>query len=62
MIVYWLKIVAINGISNDRLEFCLAEILKVAGSSMQVEFRFVDEIPLTKSGKYRVTISEIAAA
>ena len=56
------KIIAINGFSSDRLEFCLAEIVKVVGSSMQVEFKFVDEIPLTKSGKYRVTISEIAAS
>ncbi len=56
-----LKIVAKNGIEKDRLDFCLAEIVKTAGNAMQVEFKFVDEIPLTKSGKYRVTISEIAA-
>lgn len=37
-------------------------IHQVVGTEMKVEFRFVDEIPLTPSGKRRVAVREIAAA
>lgn len=57
-----IKLVKKEPISDDRLEFCLHEIKKVLGDEMNIEFQFVDEIPLTSSGKYRVTISEIAQA
>lgn len=39
-----------------------AAIAKVVGADMEVEFRFVGEIPLTPSGKRRVAVREIAAA
>ena len=42
------------------LAFCLAEIRKVLGSDMNITVQVVDDIPLTMTGKYRVTISEIA--
>ena len=44
---------------DARRAFCLEEIRKVLGDGMQVEFQAVDDIPLSASGKYRVTISEI---
>ena len=56
------KLVEKQPISEERLAFCLQEMKKVLGEEMQIEFQFVDDIPLTSSGKYRVTISEIAQA
>ena len=33
--------------------------MKVVGDSVALEFRMTDEIPLTPSGKQRVTVSEL---
>ncbi|PCJ27293.1 MAG: polysaccharide biosynthesis protein [SAR86 cluster bacterium] len=55
-----IKLVQKQNIKAQQLEFCSAEIKKVLGDEMEIDFQFVDEIPLTPSGKYRVTISEIA--
>lgn len=54
------KLVLLRELSKERLEFCRSEIQKVFGADMGIEFEFVEDIPLTLTGKYRVTISEIA--
>ena len=54
-----IKIVLNEKPSQDRLDFCQNEIRKVFGQDMVVDFEFVDDIPLTLTGKHRVTISEI---
>lgn len=36
------------------------ELVKVVGDSVQLDFRYADDIPLTASGKLRVTISELS--
>jgi len=54
-----LRIVQKTRISNVRLEFMKNEIQKVCGKTMQVDFEFVDDIPLTSSGKNRIIISKI---
>lgn len=42
-------------------EFLRSSIEKQVGTSMRVEFMWVDQIPLTPSGKRRVTVREIEA-
>ena len=42
------------------LEMLRDQMAKVVGSSIAMNFRFVEDIPLTPSGKLRVTISELA--
>lgn len=41
------------------VEFISGELRKVVGESVTLDFQFVDDIPLTPSGKLRVTISEL---
>ena len=53
------KIVQRAQISNARLEVMRSEIQKVCGDAMKIEFDIADEIPLTPSGKRRVTISKV---
>jgi phenylacetate-CoA ligase len=36
------------------------ELAKVVGDSVQLDFRYADDIPLTATGKLRVTISELS--
>lgn len=36
------------------------EVGKVLGDSVQLDIRYVDDLPLTRSGKLRVTVSELA--
>lgn len=45
--------------SADTMQDLIAEIRKVVGPQMEIVFDEVDDIPLTSSGKYRVTISEL---
>lgn len=54
-----IKLVAEEKLAESRQDFCFTEIRKVTGEAMQIELQYVDEIPLSASGKYRVTISEI---
>ena len=49
-------------VPEAKLAFMRSAIDKVVGTDMKVEFRFVDEIPLTPSGKRRVAVREIAAS
>ena len=43
------------------IDVITGKIKQVMGTDCKVEFKFVDEIPPTPSGKYRYTISEIAS-
>jgi phenylacetate-CoA ligase len=55
-----LSIVRGAGFDDASLEYIHREIDKVLGDSVQLHCHFVDEIPLTRSGKMRVTVSELA--
>lgn len=55
------KLVLAEKMSDERLQFCKNQINGVLGKEVKIDFEFVDEIPLTHSGKYRVAISEISA-
>lgn len=49
-----------NELFNQKdLEYILAEVNRVTGGELHVKFTAVDDIPLTKLGKFRVTISEL---
>ena len=54
-----LSIVRGDGFDDHSLEFIRREIGKVLGDSVTVDCHFVDDIPLTRSGKLRVTVSEL---
>ncbi|MDP5148784.1 phenylacetate--CoA ligase family protein [Rheinheimera baltica] len=52
-------IVTKNGLADgDKLAIC-NEINRYAAHELTLTFKFVDDIPLTASGKYRVTICEV---
>lgn len=44
---------------GSAIELVRRELTKVVGDSVILDFQFVDDIPLTPSGKLRVTISEL---
>ena len=54
-----LSIVRGAGFDDASLEYIHREVDKVLGDSVQLHCHFVDEIPLTRSGKRRVTVSEL---
>lgn len=54
-----LSIVRGPAFDDDSLAFIRREIHKVLGDSVQLHCHFVDDIPLTSSGKTRLTISEL---
>ncbi|WP_199099443.1 phenylacetate--CoA ligase family protein [Dyella sp. ASV21] len=49
-----------DAFNDDSLAMIHREIRKVLGDSIEVACHFVDDIPLTRSGKTRLTISELA--
>ena len=50
-----------DGQFQDRdLDMMRREIRKTLGPAVDVEFQFVDDIPLTRTGKFRVTVSELS--
>lgn len=53
------NIVAKERLSGERLEGLKKVILDIMGQSISVKFNFVDSIKLTKTGKFRVVISDI---
>jgi phenylacetate-CoA ligase len=55
-----LSIVRGEGFDDDSLAYIRHETAKVLGHQVALECRFVDDIPLTRSGKRRVTLSELA--
>jgi phenylacetate-CoA ligase len=54
-----IKIEQESEFSGPPLERFKDEIQKVVGASITLDVQFVDEIPLTATGKYRVTISKL---
>ena len=48
-----------EGFDPGVIERVRSELMKVVGDSVALEFRLTDEIPLTPSGKQRVTVSEL---
>ncbi|GAB2578997.1 phenylacetate--CoA ligase family protein [Dyella jejuensis] len=55
-----LSIVRGAGFNDASLDYIRREVGKVLGDSVQLHYHFVDDIPLTRSGKLRVTVSELA--
>ena len=41
-------------------EVAETKVAQVIDSAMRVEYRFVDELPVTGMGKFRLTVSKIA--
>lgn len=56
-----LSIVRGNGFEDASLDYIRREVGKVLGDSAELHCHFVDDIPLTRSGKLRVTVSELAS-
>jgi phenylacetate-CoA ligase len=54
-----LSIVRGAGFDDASLNYIRREVNKVLGDSVQLDCHFVDDIPLTRSGKLRVTVSEL---
>ncbi|WP_158883350.1 phenylacetate--CoA ligase family protein [Rhodanobacter sp. L36] len=54
-----LSIVRGEGFSDESLAYIRREVAKVLGESIELQCHFVDDIPLTASGKLRVTVSEL---
>ena len=55
-----IKIIKNGSFNNGRLKFLQDEARNVLGQNINIDIQFVDEIPLTATGKFRVTISEIS--
>lgn len=55
-----LSLVRGKAFTDDSLAMIHREIRKVLGDSIEVNCQFVDNIPLTRSGKTRLTISELS--
>ena len=55
-----IRIVRDRDFEPSTVELVRRELLKVVGDSVALNFEFVDEIPLTQTGKLRVTVSELA--
>ncbi|MGN6091445.1 MAG: phenylacetate--CoA ligase family protein [Luteibacter jiangsuensis] len=56
-----LSIVRGRGFEDASLDYIRREVAKVLGDSAELHCHFVDDIPLTRSGKLRVTVSELAS-
>ncbi|SFW22127.1 phenylacetate--CoA ligase family protein [Luteibacter sp. UNCMF366Tsu5.1] len=56
-----LSIVRGRDFEDASLDYIRAEVAKVLGDSAELHCHFVDDIPLTRSGKLRVTVSELAS-
>jgi len=54
-----IRIVRDRDFEHSTVDLVRAELRKVVGDSVSLDFQFVDEIPLTQTGKLRVTISEL---
>jgi phenylacetate-CoA ligase len=56
-----LDLAIVRGADFDEasLAYIRREVVKVLGDSVELDCRFVDDIPLTPSGKLRVTVSEL---
>jgi len=56
-----LSIVRGREFDDASLDYIRREVAKVLGDSAELHCHFVDDIPLTRSGKLRVTVSELAS-
>ena len=56
-----LSIVRGRDFEEASLDYIRREVAKVLGESAELHCHFVDDIPLTRSGKLRVTVSELAS-
>ena len=54
-----IKVVPSREFTGAPLEQFKREITGVIGNGIQLDIQMVDEIPLTATGKYRVTISNV---
>lgn len=46
--------------SEKEFQAIKEQVLKVVGSGMKVEYRFVKELPVNRTGKFRVTVSQLS--
>jgi len=53
------RIVPKTEIPQAKLEIMREKVQRMCGTAMEVEFEFVDEIPLASSGKHRIVISKV---
>lgn len=54
-----IKVVATTGFGESQKTFIRDEIVRQVGENLRVDFEVVDDIPLTQTGKHRVTISKL---
>ncbi|MEO8364932.1 MAG: phenylacetate--CoA ligase family protein [Pseudoxanthomonas sp.] len=54
-----IRVVRDHDFQDSTIELVRSELAKVVGDSVRLNFLFTDEIPLTATGKQRVTISEL---
>ena len=54
-----LKMVCREPLDSERTRFLNGALIKVFGDELRIDIQYVDFIPLTASGKFRVTISEV---
>jgi phenylacetate-CoA ligase len=54
-----IKIVKNNSYPTKSMELLKKEVIRVLGTGVNVDFQFVNDISLTKSGKHRVVMSKI---
>ena len=54
-----LKVIRGKNYTDRDSELLKAVMKKYLGDEMNIEISFVESIPLTRSGKYRFTISEV---
>jgi phenylacetate-CoA ligase len=54
-----IKLVVPNGDPTEQLRQAEREIRNILGDTITIDFERVDEIPLSASGKFRVTVSEL---
>jgi phenylacetate-CoA ligase len=50
------------GFDESSLAYIRREVAKVVGGSIELRCEFVDDIPLTPSGKLRVTVSHLPSS
>jgi phenylacetate-CoA ligase len=55
-----MSLVRTSAFNDDSLAMIHHELRKVLGDSVELHCHFVDEIPLTRGGKTRLTISELS--
>ncbi|WP_457673037.1 phenylacetate--CoA ligase family protein [Thiolapillus sp.] len=54
-----IKLVAPEGLPDSELDKLKAHVRKIMGEECRITYDLVDEIPLTRTGKHRVTISRL---